>query len=76
MSEPTWMKTAERIEVIYAPEVRIVAYRSGKVILHYRDREGDWLHDPLVDTDFTGRRRWKEFDSIEAAYAYLEGLYE
>lgn len=57
----------------YHYEVDITVYpRRGKSILHYRDREGDWLNDPTVDTDFTGDRKWKSFNSPLEAFAALE----
>jgi hypothetical protein len=66
---------AGQVEFTYAPEVRITTYpATSRTTLHYRDREGDWLNDPLVDTDFTGERKWKAFDSPLKAFEYLQQL--
>ena len=40
-------------------------------ILHYRERKGDWLNDGTEDSDWEFPRKWKEFKSIEEAFAFL-----
>jgi hypothetical protein len=67
---------AESVEFIYAPEVRIKVYpRTNKVTVHYRERDGDWLNDSTVDTDFYGDRKWAGFNSLDEAFEFLKGLY-
>jgi hypothetical protein len=67
---------AETVVFKYAPEVDITVYpKTGKTILHYRERLGDWLNDRTTDTDFTGGRKWKEFTSPEEAFEFLAGLH-
>lgn len=73
---------AQTVTFKYAPEVDITTYPNGtgKSILHYRNREGDWLfssRENPVDTDFTGDRKWKEFNSpIDAWRALSSGITE